>query len=55
MTMIPNGDTISVFKYEDGPVSGEGLGTVALLKFLDKDLWSKQAHLDIWKEVPFTL
>ena len=35
-TMMPNGDTISVFQNEDGSISGEGVGTAALLKFLDK-------------------
>ena len=53
--MIPNGDTISVFHNEDGPVPGEGVGPATLLKFLDKYLWDEQAHLEIWKEIPFTL
>ena len=53
--MIPKGDTISVFQNEDGPVPGEGVIPSALLKFLDKDLWDKLVHLEIQKEVPFTL
>ena len=39
--MIPNGDTISVFQNEDEPIPGEGVGPVALLRFLDEYLWDK--------------
>ena len=46
---------ISVFQNEDWPVPGEGVGTAALLKLLDKDLCAKQIHLDIQKKIPFTL
>ena len=53
--MIPNGDTIFVFQNKDGPVTGEGVCPAAILNFLDEYLWDKQAHLDIWKEVQFTL
>ena len=55
MKMIPNVDQISIFQNEDRPVPGEGVGNSVLLKLLDKYMWTKQAHLDIWKELPFTL
>ena len=53
--MIPNAYTIYVFKNEDGSIPGEGVGTAVLVKFLDKYLRAKEAHLEIWKEVYFTL
>ena len=53
--MIPNGDTIPIFKNEDGSIPGEGVNLAALLKFLDKYLWAKEAHFEIRKEVFFTL
>ena len=51
----PNGDTIYVLQNEDESIPGEGVGPAALLNFLHKDLWAKQAHIEIRKEVSFII
>ena len=49
MVTITNVDAIAILQNKNGPIPGEVICPVALVKLLDEELWDKQVHLEIWK------